>query len=87
MAGLYSAYIAVRSILDPTIAAKAAVDYSWLDRLKGLLDLTPIFLLIFIVLGGIYAALPFFLLMGWRRGSSPCFRKSPCGCRKYCLIP
>ncbi len=32
------------------------------------------------------AALPFFLLMGWRRGSSPCFRKSPCGCRTYCLI-
>ena len=55
VAGLYSGYVMSCSILDPAKAPKAAESYSWFDRLKGLLDLSPIFLLIIIVLGGIYA--------------------------------
>lgn len=57
VAGLYSSYIIARSMADPTVAPTATDTFGWGDRMRGLLDLTPIFALIVIILGGIYTGL------------------------------
>ncbi|MGI9332497.1 MAG: TRAP transporter large permease [Gammaproteobacteria bacterium] len=54
---LYTAYIIVRCMLDPSKSPEEDVNYTWSDRLRGLLDLTPVLLLMAIVLGGIYTGL------------------------------
>ena len=53
VAGLFMGYIAVRAIRHPEVAP-AGVEYSWKDRLRGILDITPTAFLIFLVLGGMY---------------------------------
>ena len=57
IAGLYSAYIIVRCIMNPAKSPDDGITYGWGDRLRGLVDLLPILLLIGIVLGGIYTGL------------------------------
>ena len=54
---LYSAYIIVRCMMDPSKSPDDGMSYGWKDRLWGLIDLFPIILLIAIVLGGIYTGL------------------------------
>ena len=57
IAALYSAYIVVRCLMDPSKSPDDGISYGWGDRIRGLVDLFPILLLIGIVLGGIYTGL------------------------------
>jgi C4-dicarboxylate transporter DctM subunit len=54
LSGVYSVYIIYRGIRNPDIAPRGQENYSWSDRLLGLKDLTPTFILILMVLGSIY---------------------------------
>ncbi|MBZ8134824.1 C4-dicarboxylate ABC transporter permease [Afifella sp. IM 167] len=56
LAVLYSGYIVVRCWFDPS-KAPPAKRASWGDRLRGLVDLAPVMLLVFIVLGTIYTGI------------------------------
>ena len=55
VAGLYSGYIALHALIRPEDAPAPDRAFTWGDRLRGLWDLAPVVLLIFIVLGGIYS--------------------------------
>jgi len=57
IAGLYSGYIAVRSLLDPSLAPETDERYSIGDYLRAMLDLSPILILMVIVLGSIYTGI------------------------------
>lgn len=52
---LYSGYIGVRCSLSPELAPKQPEAATWENRLRHMGDLAPIFALIVLVLGGIYA--------------------------------
>lgn len=54
IAGLYSAYIVVRALANPTLAPSDGRRFGPMDYLKGLLDLLPVLLLVVLVLGSIY---------------------------------
>jgi C4-dicarboxylate transporter DctM subunit len=54
LAGIYSCYIIYRGIKNPEIAPQTQESYSWADRILGLKDLAPTFVLILMVLGSIY---------------------------------
>jgi C4-dicarboxylate transporter, DctM subunit len=56
-AALYSAYIIVVSLLKPSMIPVAPQRYTNADRMRSLRDLLPIFILIFVVLGGIYGGI------------------------------
>jgi tripartite ATP-independent transporter DctM subunit len=56
-AALYSAYIVVASLLKPSKIPVASQRYTHADRLRSLRDLLPIFILITVVLGGIYGGI------------------------------
>ena len=55
IAGLYSAYIMVRAIANPALAPSDGARYGPMDYLRGLLDLSPVLVLVFLVLGSIYS--------------------------------
>ncbi len=57
LAGCYSLYIALRAILDPSLVPAAEERHTWAERLASAQDLAPVFLLIAVVLGGIYLGL------------------------------
>ena len=57
MAALYSLYIVGVALVRPEVAPSDGRRYTWGDRFRGLLDLSPILILIPIVLGGIYTGL------------------------------
>jgi tripartite ATP-independent transporter DctM subunit len=57
MALLYVGYISVMSIIDPSRAPKYDGEVTLRTILHGLVDLTPIVLLMFIVLGSIYSGI------------------------------
>ena len=54
LAGVYSIYIIYRGIRNPEIAPQSQESYSWRERMVGLTDLAPTFILILMVLGSIY---------------------------------
>lgn len=54
LSSVYSIYIIYRGIKNPEIAPKGQETYSWPERLLGLKDLAPTFILILMVLGSIY---------------------------------
>ncbi len=54
LAGIYSAYIIYRGIMNPDIAPRTQRSYSWAERFIALKDLAPVILLILMVLGSIY---------------------------------
>ncbi|SFM88536.1 TRAP transporter large permease [Thermodesulforhabdus norvegica] len=54
LAGMYSGYIMIRALLNPSIVPQEREDYSWAERFRRLRQLLPTFGLIFAVLGGIY---------------------------------
>jgi C4-dicarboxylate transporter, DctM subunit len=56
-AALYSAYIVVVSLLRPSMIPVAPQRYTHADRIRSLGDLLPIFILIIVVLGGIYGGI------------------------------
>ena len=55
IAALFSSYISIRCLLNPSLAPARAEAYSWLQKLKGLKDIAPVGVLIFGVLGSLYA--------------------------------
>lgn len=57
IAALYSAYIMVVALARPDVAPEPAERFGPLAYLRGLLDLTPILLLVVVVLGSIYSGL------------------------------
>ncbi|MDW7554607.1 TRAP transporter large permease subunit (plasmid) [Azospirillum brasilense] len=57
LASLYSAYIAIRCWMDPSMAPKGATTFTWWDRLRGIWDLGPVALLIGSVAGSIYSGI------------------------------
>ena len=57
ISGLYSSYIAVRCTLNPRLVPEREEKYTWRDRLYGLVLLTPVVFLVFVVLGSIYTGL------------------------------
>ncbi len=57
LAGLYSAFIIIRSAIQPEVAPKVGVDYTFKDYLRCFVLLMPILILIVIVLGSIYTGI------------------------------
>ena len=57
MAGLYSAYIAARCTVRPSLAPRSEERFTHRDRIKGIGEMLPVLLLITVVLGGIYSGL------------------------------
>jgi C4-dicarboxylate transporter, DctM subunit len=57
IAGLFSAYIMVRATLDPTLVPSDRPQRSLIVFMKAFIDLTPLLLLMFIVLGSIYSGI------------------------------
>jgi len=54
LAGMYSVYIAIQSMLHPHYVPEDSEEYSWRQKAESIKDIIPVFLLIFVVLGGIY---------------------------------
>jgi tripartite ATP-independent transporter DctM subunit len=54
LGGLYSGFIALRSLMHPEFIPPEDRVYTWQERLQGIKEIVPVFLLIFLVLGGIY---------------------------------
>ncbi|MBW2146081.1 MAG: TRAP transporter large permease [Deltaproteobacteria bacterium] len=54
---LFALYIGVRTIIDPLLVPRGEIHATWGERLRGLIDVLPIFMLMFMVLGGIYFGL------------------------------
>ena len=57
LAGLYSAYIIIRSLINPSLAPKIEETYSLRDYFHCLRQLTPVLIIIGIVFGSIYSGL------------------------------
>jgi tripartite ATP-independent transporter DctM subunit len=54
IAGLFSAYIVVRCLMDPTIAPAQAEGYSWKQRFLAIPQILPVALMVVGVLGSLY---------------------------------
>jgi C4-dicarboxylate transporter, DctM subunit len=57
IAGLFSAYIMIRALLNPSLVPADRTDRSLIILLRAILDLMPLLLLMFIVLGSIYSGI------------------------------
>lgn len=55
--GLYSGYIIVRSTINPTLAPVMEKQFELKDYIDSIIQLFPIFILMFVVLGSIYSGL------------------------------
>jgi len=54
LALMFSGYVIGRSLINPSIAPASKTGYTWLQRLKAIPLLAPVFILVFVVLGSIY---------------------------------
>jgi C4-dicarboxylate transporter DctM subunit len=57
LAAAYMGYIAIRSILQPSLMPDDQVVSDWRDRVSALSDLFPVFALIFVVIASMYAGI------------------------------
>jgi C4-dicarboxylate transporter, DctM subunit len=55
LGALYSGYVLVRCLANPSLAPREPDAGGWPEALRGLRDLLPVFFLILLVLGGIYS--------------------------------
>ncbi|WP_456479091.1 TRAP transporter large permease [Nautilia sp.] len=55
LASAYSAYIIIISKIRKNVTPKAEKEYTWGDRIRAVKELIPVFLLVALVLGSIYA--------------------------------
>ncbi len=55
LALLFSGYVVVRCLINPSLAPSQGESFTWHDRMAGLPQLLPVVLLILTVLGSIYA--------------------------------
>lgn len=51
---MFSAYIVLKSLLDPNVAPRAKSSYTWEDRIRSIPKIAPAIILVIIVLGSIY---------------------------------
>jgi C4-dicarboxylate transporter, DctM subunit len=54
---IFLIYVLIRTSLNPSLVPRSRTSTSWAERFWGLLDVLPIFALMFLVLGGIYLGL------------------------------
>ncbi len=54
LASAFSGYVLLRCLVNPNLAPRGEVSYTWSDRIKALPQLLPIISLIIMVLGSIY---------------------------------
>ena len=54
LSGIFVVYIGIRTLLNPQLIPRREIHVAWRERLSGLVDLVPIFFLMFLILGGIY---------------------------------
>jgi len=54
LALMFSGYVIERSLVNPSLAPASRTSYTWLERLKAIPLLAPVFILVFVVLGSIY---------------------------------
>ena len=57
IAFLYSFYIGLRASMNPALAPREADVFTMADRLRGILDLLPVTVLVFVVLGSLYSGI------------------------------
>lgn len=57
IAGLYSGYIMLRALADPSVAPRGSERYTARDYLRTIIDLSPILILMIVVLGAIYTGI------------------------------
>jgi tripartite ATP-independent transporter DctM subunit len=57
IAGMFSGYILVRCLVNPSLAPRADDHFTWTDRIQAIPAIAPVVILVLIVLGSIY--------MGW----------------------
>lgn len=57
IAALYSSYIIVRALANPALSPEPPQRFGVMDYLRGLVDLSPIVILVVVVLGSIYTGL------------------------------
>ena len=57
VASLYSAWIVIRALLNPGVAPRGTERYTLQQRIFGIVDLAPILVLMFLVLGSIYTGI------------------------------
>lgn len=55
LAGIFSAYIMVRCLINPALAPAGAERHTWLQRLQAIPEILPVLILILVVLGSLYA--------------------------------
>ncbi len=54
LSGIFIVYIGIRTLLNPNLVPRGEIRAAWGERLSGLVDVLPIFILIILILGGIY---------------------------------
>ncbi len=54
LSGIFIIYIGIRTFFNPGLVPRKEIHVTWDERLSGLVDLVPIFFLMFLILGGIY---------------------------------
>ena len=54
LTALFILYLLVRTTINPDLVKENEIKVSWPRRMTGLLDILPIFVLMFVILGGIY---------------------------------
>lgn len=54
---LFLLYIGIRTVINPSLVPRGEERATWRKRLRGLVDVLPIFILMFLILGGIYLGL------------------------------
>ncbi|MCG8339353.1 MAG: TRAP transporter large permease subunit [Proteobacteria bacterium] len=57
LAGVYVSYLVYRGVLNPNIAPHTGETYTWIDRMRSMRDVFPVFVLIIAVLGSIYTGI------------------------------
>ncbi len=55
IAGLFSGYIVLRCILQPSLAPAGAEGHNWAQRIRAIPEIAPVLFLILVVLGSLYA--------------------------------
>jgi tripartite ATP-independent transporter DctM subunit len=54
LSGIFLIYIGIRTFFNPQLIPREETPATWKERLSGMVDLLPIFFLMFVILGGIY---------------------------------